>query len=201
MRDDPRLRWHLKVQLRKQLKAIRRALPTEARAARSSAISARVRELDAFAECRHMAAYAPIRGEADPSALVREALARGAKVAMPRVDEESNEVVLHDIGDPDELVVSGRFAIPEPRRDAPRTPLEEVELVLVPALGLDPSGRRLGWGRGFYDRLLPRLPRARRVGLVYDFQLLAEIPDHEHDQRVDVVVTDARTLIAGDEVG
>jgi 5-formyltetrahydrofolate cyclo-ligase len=184
------------MELRRQMRAIRGALPEEARARRSSAIVERVRALDVWPEARVIAAFVSIRGEADPSALVAEAFASGRRVALPRVDMDAGVVRMLELEPNAELREEGAFGIPEPPADAPEIPLEAVSLVIVPALGLDPRGHRIGWGRGFYDRLLPTMPNATRVGIAYDFQLLAEIPNSEHDERMDFVVTDARTLKA-----
>ncbi|NOY92549.1 MAG: 5-formyltetrahydrofolate cyclo-ligase [Deltaproteobacteria bacterium] len=182
------------MELRRQMKAIRGALPAEARARRSSAIVARVRELDIWSKARNVAAFVSIRGEADPGALVDEILASGKRLALPRVDMEAGVVRMHELREGMELVEHGRFRIPEPPADAPLMPSEELDLVLVPALGLDPRGHRIGWGRGFYDQLLPSMPNATRVAIAYDFQLLAEIPFSERDVQMDFVVTDRRTL-------
>ena len=64
----------------------------------------------------------------------------------------------------------------------------------MPALAFDVRGHRIGYGHGYYDRLLPRLPRALNVAVGYDFQLVSELPDTEGDIAVDWLVTDARTL-------
>ena len=68
--------------------------------------------------------------------------------------------------------------------------------VIVPALAVDETGQRIGYGKGFYDRLLARIaPPANSLAVAYDFQIVAEVPATEHDRRVDVVMTDARTVV------
>ena len=81
----------------------------------------------------------------------------------------------------------------EPLENAAIVPPQDVDVVLVPGLAFDPKGQRLGYGQGFYDRLLLHM-RALRVGLAFDFQLLAEVPSFPHDLPVDCVVTDHRVL-------
>ncbi|MET0389152.1 MAG: 5-formyltetrahydrofolate cyclo-ligase, partial [Polyangiales bacterium] len=78
--------------------------------------------------------------------------------------------------------------------DAPLIAPSEVDLVIVPGLAFDGAGQRIGYGRAFYDRLLPQLTQAFRVGLAYDFQLLAELPVEAHDVPMHCVISDARTL-------
>jgi 5-formyltetrahydrofolate cyclo-ligase len=70
-----------------------------------------------------------------------------------------------------------------------------VDLVLVPALAVAPSGHRLGYGAGFYDSLLPDVcPPAKALAVAYDFQLLVEVPTLPHDVPCDFIVTDAREI-------
>ena len=90
--------------------------------------------------------------------------------------------------------VQNEYGIGEPSADAPRIATEDIDLILVPALAIDSRGQRIGYGEGYYDRLLPALARAFKVATTYDFQLLVEIPNTAHDAPVDCLVTDARTL-------
>ena len=70
-------------------------------------------------------------------------------------------------------------------------------MILVPGVAFDARGFRIGYGGGFYDRALPRYrPPARAIGVAFDFQLAAEIPNADHDVPVDRVVTDVRVLDA-----
>lgn len=122
--------------------------------------------------------------------------ARGA----PARRSESGGVVfhLHREGD---VLEEGGFGVPEPLPSADRIAPEDVDLVLVPALAVDPRGHRIGYGKGFYDRLLPTLVRALRCVVAFDFQLHGEIPDEPGDVAADVVVTDARLLHVRDANG
>ena len=188
---ETQLRYRAKEQIRKRMRALRNAVPKEARAKRSHAIATRVREIDAWQSAKVIAGYVAMRGEADPAELLAEARDRGLEVALPRVDFESETLTLHRMtGDLEESGM-GFF---QPPKESPRVPEEAIELVLVPALAADEIGYRIGWGKGFYDRMLPAMPRAMRVALVFDFQLIAEVPSTPGDERVDCVVTDARTI-------
>lgn len=197
-RDEDFIRFRVKQELRRRMKAVRGALPRDARRKRAEALAAQADGLlDALPfdpEAPVVAAYVPIRGEVDPGPLLARLLARGHTRALPRV--AGDDAILHLAPDDAALIVGGRYQIPEPPSDAERVDLERVGLVLVPGLALDERGHRVGWGRGYYDRLLPTLPRARRVGLVYDFQLIGEVPNRPGDEPLDVVLTDARYLEA-----
>jgi len=183
------LRRQAKAELRKRLRAVRSALPRDARATRSESIARRVLELPRVAIARTVMGYVPMRGEVDPRPVLAACRAKGGRVVLPRLDWGANMLTLHAHDDDGALEESGYGSL-QPPGDWPAVPPDDVDLVLVPALAVDPRGHRLGYGGGFYDRLLPTLTRALRVAILYDFQLLAEIPDTPGDVPVDHVVTD-----------
>jgi 5-formyltetrahydrofolate cyclo-ligase len=181
--------------LRKRYAALRRALSGEARAERAQRACQLLLAHESFVRARSVLAYAALRFELDPALAVARAHALGKLVALPRVDAESGELRLHAYTPGDELVESG-FGVREPRATAPSVALDEIDLVLVPGLAFDARGYRLGYGKGFYDRLLPSLTHAVRIGLAFELSLLAEVPNAEHDVPVDTLVTDKRVLLA-----
>jgi 5-formyltetrahydrofolate cyclo-ligase len=89
------------------------------------------------------------------------------------------------------------FGFREPPTSAPEAQAGDIDVIVVPALAVDPSGHRIGYGAGYYDRTLPPFaPPAVAIVVAYDYQLLAEVPAASHDVRVPWIVTDARTLEA-----
>jgi 5-formyltetrahydrofolate cyclo-ligase len=191
--DDQSLRRRVKDEIRTRMRQVRKALPAAVRAERASRIHAALFELAEWKEASSVLVYASMRTEVDTGPVVERARAEGKRVACPRMSDDGAEL------DPRvwEAGVTpyeqGRLA-PEPPPEAHRMPLEQLELVIVPALALDPRGGRIGYGKGYYDRLLARIPQVARVAVAFDFQLLAEIPETEGDERVHVIVTDARVL-------
>jgi 5-formyltetrahydrofolate cyclo-ligase len=181
--------------LRQRYAALRRALSGEARAARAQRACELLLAHESFARAHSVLAYAALRFELDPAAAMARAHALGKLVALPRVDVESGELRLHAYMPGDELAESG-FGVREPLASAPLVLPDEIDLVLVPGLAFDARGYRLGYGKGFYDRLLPSLTRATRIGLAFELSLLAEVPNAEHDVPVDALVTDKRILLA-----
>jgi 5-formyltetrahydrofolate cyclo-ligase len=188
------LRARAKDALRGRMRGIRRVLPQEAAAARSRAVCARVLALPELAAARVIVGYVALRKEADPAAVLDAARAAHQITGLVRVLPDSQLALLRC--DPGVALVENEWGILEPPDDAPVIPDDSVDVILVPALAADADGNRIGSGRGYYDRLLPRLPRAFKVALVYDFQLLAEAPVLPHDAPVDCVVTDDRVLRA-----
>lgn len=150
-----------------------------------------LREVAARRGC--LAGFVSIRAEIDPAPAIAEAQRRGARIALPRVAEDRQpRLRFHLAGDAD--LVKGRFGIPEPGPDLPEIAADDIDVMLVPGLAFDPSGRRLGFGGGYYDEWLEqgRGGRPCVIGLAYDFQVVAHCPVGAGDQGVDCVVTDAR---------
>jgi 5-formyltetrahydrofolate cyclo-ligase len=187
------LRERAKQELRERMRGLRRVLPAEACAARSQAICARLTALAEFERARVVVGYAAYRKEANVDAALREAERRGKLTGLPRIDE-AGALRLHVHREGDALEPNA-YGIAEPLASAPAIALEDVDLIVVPALAVDARGHRIGYGQGYYDRLLPGLARAFAVIVAYDFQLLVETPDTPGDARAQCVITDARTLL------
>jgi 5-formyltetrahydrofolate cyclo-ligase len=192
-RDDgtQRLREHAKRELRTRMRSVRGVLPAAARDTRSRAAIARLAELPEFTRARTWVAFSAIQKELDPAGLVVIGREQSKRVGLPCV--MGNELVLREWVAGAERV-EGAFGILEPDESAPVIAPMEVDFVLVPGLAFDARGHRIGYGRGFYDRLLPTIPNAFRVGVAYDFQVVPELPDEPHDVAMQCVVSDARTL-------
>jgi 5-formyltetrahydrofolate cyclo-ligase len=184
-----------KLLLRRDVLARRDALPPHVRAAASDAIAARIAAMPSFVRAHVVLLTLAFRSEWDTLSLVRAAIAAGKAVALPRVDDTRRLLQLHALADLLADVVHGFRGIPEPRADAPPVDPRNVDWVLVPGVAFDPEGRRLGYGGGYYDRLLPLVPAdAQRVAGAFDAQVVARVPASEHDASVDSIVTETRAI-------
>jgi 5-formyltetrahydrofolate cyclo-ligase len=196
--DDEILRVRVKTELRKRMRGLRRTLPASACAARSARIVERLLGLEPLAGARAVALFWPIeeRHEVDLRALDARLRERDVRVAYPGVDPETREMTFRFVQHPDAMVEQG-FGFREPAAREPEAAPGELAVVVVPALAVDPRGHRLGYGAGYYDRTLPRfVPPAVAVAVAFDFQLVAELPQTEHDVAATWIVTDTRTLRA-----
>lgn len=194
MFDDATIARKVKVELRKRMRALRQTTPASACAERSARIVATLTELPELAAARHVALFFPIeeRHEVDLRGLDAALRARGVSVYYPAIDEETRLMTFRRVDSFEQLEERG-LGFREPAAEALEA--SQLDVVVVPCLAADPSGARLGYGAGFYDRTLPRFcPPAFAVAVAYDYQLLAEIPKGEHDVPVAALVTDARTL-------
>lgn len=192
-RAERELRRRAKLRLRNQMRAVRAALPESACDARSEAIAKRVLELPELEDAKTILAFASIHNEVRTRPIIEAIQSAGKRVALPRVVKD--ELVLHLI-EPRAELIDGAFSVPEPPPDAPRIDASDIEFALIPALAVDPRGYRIGYGGGYYDKLIPALHSARTCAVAYDFQLIAEVPELPFDVAVDLIVTDARVMRA-----
>jgi 5-formyltetrahydrofolate cyclo-ligase len=188
------LRRQAKAELRKSRRAMRKSIPESACAARSARIVERVTGQSVFEAASHVALFCPMlhRHEVDVRPIDAAARDQGKVVAYPFLKDDADIVLL--VADPSELDERGHgFA--EPPAGAPPVEIGAGLLVIVPALAVDPNGQRIGYGKGFYDRLLARIaPPAFALAVAYDFEVVAEVPVTEGDYPVDMVVTDVQTF-------
>jgi 5-formyltetrahydrofolate cyclo-ligase len=186
------LRRQAKAAMRKSRRAMRGSLPAGARAARSERIVASVLAEPAFQAARRVGLFWPMldRAEIDVRPIDQAARDQGKVVAYPILLSATDMALL--VADPSELEERGHgFA--EPPENAPPVELDADLVIIVPALAVDTNGQRVGYGRGFYDRLLRRMaPPAFALAVAYDFDIVAEVPVTEGDYPVDMIVTDAR---------
>ncbi len=183
--------------LRAQVIAARDALDAAARSSASRAIAQRIAALPAYRAARVLLVTLPFGSEWDTRPLVGTALAAAKTVVAPRVDVRTRMLELHAIADPVADVEAGHLGIPEPRESCPLVAHAEIDAVIVPGVAFDAAGRRLGYGGGFYDRLLPLLrPGVPRIAGAYELQVIAEVPAASHDLRVDCIATEARLIRA-----
>lgn len=179
--------------LRSELAAARARLSADDRAARAHAIAARIDEVPGFAGARVLAAYAALGGEVDPGEIVVRAAARGVALVYPRSVPGTRRLAFAAAAPGD--LVPGPLRTLEPPPGAPEVALADIDAVLVPCLGVSSEGDRLGRGGGYYDATLPALPRAIRIGLAFEAQVVPALPREGHDAPLDAAVTEARVLL------
>lgn len=145
-----------------------------------------------------VAGYWPFRTEIDPRALMGRLARLGARLALPVTPPKGSEAPLtFRAWRPETPLQPGAFGVPEP---GPGCETVEPDLLLVPLLAFDRSGRRLGYGAGHYDRTLEALRARRRVvalGLAFAAQEVERTPVHAHDQLLDAIVTEAAYIAVG----
>jgi 5-formyltetrahydrofolate cyclo-ligase len=195
------LRRRVKAELRKRMRALRKTMPADACEERSKLIVASLLGQPSVSGARSCALFWPMldRHEVDLRTLDLALRARGARVAYPAIGEDG-DMVFRFVADPSKMIERGHlFAEPgaeDPLVGRDGRDLSGIDVVVVPALAIDASGHRIGYGAGYYDRALARLsPAQATMGVAYDYQLVSEVPVTQGDVPVQLVVTDRRVLV------
>jgi 5-formyltetrahydrofolate cyclo-ligase len=185
--------------IRKRIMTLRNAMPLEAIAAKSFEIVHRLTELREIRESSTLMVYLSFGSEVVADGLIVWGWEAGKRIIVPLCRPEGRVLTPCLIGGFDELE-TGHYGIREPKADRLRpVPREEIDTVLIPAVAFDRQGRRVGYGGGYYDRFLPEIPRAARIGAAFACQIVAEIPPDPHDVPVDRIVTEKRIIIPKNE--
>ncbi|HPH65387.1 MAG TPA: 5-formyltetrahydrofolate cyclo-ligase [Kofleriaceae bacterium] len=139
--------------------------------------------------------YAAKGSEAATTELDQLARVRGLVVAYPRVMPGTRVLKFMAVGLAE--LEPSRFGLHEPPPDAPEVDLATIAAMVIPALAVDATGARIGWGRGYYDSTLPLATQALRVAVVFDCQWVAEVPRAPHDSNVNLIITESRVHRVG----
>jgi 5-formyltetrahydrofolate cyclo-ligase len=181
--------------LRARILRERDATPAEDRATASASIAALLLARDDFASSKTVLLTLPFGSEWDTRALLRAALAGAKTVALPRVNLATRMLDICAITRIEHDAAPGYRGIPEPGAHCELLGVASIDWVLVPGVAFDRAGHRIGYGGGYYDRLLPLLRAdAHRVAGAFELQLVDHVPAASHDVAVDAVVTEARSI-------
>ena len=184
--------------LRQESLARRDQLTDVERREKSEKIGAALLALEEMRTSSNIFIYISFRSEVETMPIVTALLQQGKNVSVPltRVSEKRLDIVA--IEDPERELTAGYCNIPEPRESiaASRTVAPEtLDLIILPGSVFDQRGGRFGYGGGYYDRLLARIPSAYRCALAFEVQLVNELPLQDHDQLLDCIVTEDRVIL------
>ena len=179
-----------KKQMREAILAVRDAMPPAARRAASLVIIEKVCALPAYQVARTVLAYIGFGSEIDTQALIERIIADAKIAVVPRVDRATQALILHSVKSLSELVTS-KWGIREPPAEAPVISASGIEFILMPGVAFDRAGNRLGYGRGYYDKLLTSVdPALARVAGAFSCQIVVKVPVGSHDQKIDTIITE-----------
>jgi 5-formyltetrahydrofolate cyclo-ligase len=182
-----------KAEWRRRLRGVLKSLSQVEQQAASARACDLLRRQKAWQSAQAILFYAPRAGELDLTPLLEEAQQAGRVVALPRFDNETGTYQAVEISDYKRDCAPGKFGILEPGGHCRPLTLKRLDLALAPGLGFDASGRRLGRGQGFYDRLLAGIVGAK-CGVAFDQQVVGHLPAQEHDVSMNFILTPTRWL-------
>ena len=179
-----------KKELRKKFSEIRKAAKSDAK---DMSISARALSLEAVANADTVLLFASFRSEPDTWALAGSLLRNGRTVAYPLCGE-NNEMTFHIVGSISQLR-DGKYDISEPDSSLPCPVITDRTVCIVPGLAFTEKGERLGYGGGYYDKFIQENPDITTIALAYEELIVGQLPLMQHDLRVDIIVTEERTVL------
>jgi 5-formyltetrahydrofolate cyclo-ligase len=178
--------------LRKEIIARREALDPAVRRDLAARVTPRLAALPEFGRAGCVMAYVSFGAEFDTTAFIGEVLARGKQLVLPRVDRAARALRLHAVRDPGAELAPGTMGIREPRGGVcPEVDPAAVDFVLVPGVAFTARCERLGYGAGYYDRLIRAFePRPTLVVAAFAAQIVPQLPLTPSDEPVDRVMTE-----------
>ncbi len=194
-----------KIEIRRGIIEKRKGLTEKDEFDWSNAIQQKLISLKSFKKCGAILVYVAMRGEVGTLEVIRTAYEQGKTVVVPTVKKGEemlrlsalskghiNELLSEGINDDSEYWLRSRFGILEPIEGSVKeiSP-KEIDFIATPGLGFDRQGGRVGYGGGYYDRLIEKCDSSTsKVAVAFEFQILPQIPRFGHDQNVDMIITE-----------
>lgn len=186
----------MKRALRQRIIAGRSALSQDECTRLSGEITARLLCLDSYSEAHTVLGYMNFGAEFESASWARQVLDDGKVLLLPKVNTVTHELDLYRVTNVDTQLAPGAYGIREPLpQSCAAVKLEEVDFILLPGVAFGRDGSRLGYGGGFYDKLLARLNhRPTLVAAAFTMQLAEDIPQEATDQKIDCLVTEKEII-------
>lgn len=182
-----------KREIRKQVLRQRDLISEKEKKAKDNSIRSTVLNLLEFRSARKVLFYASYKSEVDTFDLIRDSISINKIVALPKVNSQSFTLDIYEIKDLKELH-SGYRNIPEPSLPSDRIlKATDIDLIIVPGVAFDTHCNRLGYGKGFYDKLLNE-KLCPAIALAYEEQIVETVPTESHDIKMDKIITDKRVI-------
>ena len=137
-----------------------------------------------------IAIYHPIKSEISPLKIIKICQNLSIKICLPVIDKNTNELIFSKFKDK-KCLTKNKYGIIEPTKINQIIP----DIIFVPMVGFDKNLNRLGYGKGYYDRVISKLRKIKKIfviGLAYDNQIVRHIPIEKHDEKMDIILTDKK---------
>jgi 5-formyltetrahydrofolate cyclo-ligase len=187
----------LKSSIRKSILSLREQLPFVVRAAYSAAITERLLQLPQYRQAGTVLGYMNFGAEFASELWIQQVLADGKKLALPRVNHHTNQLDLYWVDDLETQLEMGLWKIREPvvERCERLAALNEVEFALLPGVAFTRNGARLGYGGGYYDKLLAHITHQPTLAAAaFELQIVEHIPQEATDVKVGWIITEQEII-------
>ena len=190
----------MKQGIRQSIIAARQKMAVSARSEFSETITQRILDLPAYRHAKVVLGYMSFGAEFSSHIWVQQALQDGKQVLLPRVNSNTRQLELFQVVDLQQDVAPGKWDIPEPLPQRCRRvdDSEQIDFILLPGVAFARDGSRLGYGGGFYDKLLARIDQDKGspalVAAAFSMQLLEAVPQEATDRKVAWLVTENEVI-------
>lgn len=181
-----------KKELRKQVLAIRKTLSSEEVISNSQIIMEKLKSLDEFIKAQTVFVYMDFGNEVITRDLIRYMFKENKHVIIPYTDTVETKLIPTEIFDLEKDLIKCSFGYYEPKKENVKlVDTKEFDLIVVPGVAFDKNLNRMGYGKGYYDKILDsRRKDCKAIAVAFDFQVFESIPCEEHDIKMDMIITE-----------
>lgn len=187
-----------KKQIRKDILEVRRSMDIDKKDTYDTLIEKSFFESSFYKEAKNIFIYISYDSEINTKRIINRAINERKNIYVPRTEFDTklmNAVKINDFSN----LVESRYGILEPKKEEPFIDPNELDIIVVPGVAFDKNGGRIGYGAGYYDRYFKRIneknkARITKLALIYDFQLIDEVPTDEEDVLIDAVLTEKQFI-------
>ena len=184
----------MKKSLRNQFLQQRKELSVADVKKKSRLIQRRLFSLPWYRTAQNILFYVSYDNEVNTHDMIKDSLKNGKTVIVPKTNIQDKTLCLSKLQRWEDLT-PGSYSILEPRPDCIyEIPTCSLELLIIPGVAFDIHGNRIGHGMGYYDRLLKNTKQAHSIGLIFECQLIDSIPAEHHDEKVELIITEDRSI-------
>lgn len=190
----------VKASMRKEVTQKRDSLSRKDIFEKSRSIKSKLFKLPEFIKSDTVSFFVNFKSEVETVNMIEESIKMGKRVIVPVVVSGQKDLLLSELKSLDELYPS-KFGILEPESMFIRPVDErEIEVLITPGVAFDEEGFRIGYGGGYYDRLIKKLPdRCKTIALAFEIQMVDRVPREEHDMKVHMIITEDRIITTDSE--
>ena len=183
----------MKVKLRRELIKLKNNLSKSELLEKSNIIKKRLFEMNEFKQASTILFYISYDNEVHTHNMIKESMSNRKKIIVPITDKDNKKLLLSELKNWNDLS-HGAYNILEPRKECIiEVSLDSIDLILVPGIGFDKHGHRIGHGGGYYDKLLEN-STAQSIGLAFHLQILDKIYVEKHDVSIHKIITEKEII-------
>jgi 5-formyltetrahydrofolate cyclo-ligase len=185
-----------KIQIREDIATLISATTESDIAKKTKAIEDRLFEFANFLEAKIALLYVGGDNEVQTENIIKRAYTYNKIVVLPAFDAKTFEMNLMKVDKFEQDLKHGPRGVLEPIADRCKiVPIDRIDIAIIPGIAFDEKGGRIGTGKGYYDRLIPKLAiTTRKVALTLEEQIISQVPMESHDKYVDIIITDKRII-------